>query len=102
MSKMTLLDISDEGFNFNIFGIFNTNRDNSIYKIKARVGDLEFDFNQVDWNFSTQSHYRVTAPQDYTIEPSQYELGQGSSIVWLIQKYCLETKNHEPDYAFAV
>jgi hypothetical protein len=75
MSQMTLLDISDKGFRFNVFGIFNSSRDNSIYKVKARVGDLEFNFNEIDWNFSTQSHYRVTAPQDHTIIPSQFPLG---------------------------
>lgn len=99
---MTLLDIPDKGFSFNIFGIFNTTRDNSIYKVKARLGDLEFNFNQVSWDFTTQSHYRVTAPKDFVIVPSKYELGQGSTIIWLIEKYCVETKIHEPDYAYAV
>ena len=31
-----------EGFQFNLLGVMNTNKDNGIYRIKARIDNLEF------------------------------------------------------------
>ena len=36
-----------------MLGIFNTVRDNSIYKVTALIDEHEFDFSDVNWDFST-------------------------------------------------
>ena len=40
---------------FNLFGLLNTPKDNSIYRIKAMIGaDYTTEVDSVDWNASNQ------------------------------------------------
>lgn len=41
------------GFQFSVNSILNTVRDQSVYRIKARIGDLEFVFDNIDWEKSS-------------------------------------------------
>jgi len=47
-----------EGFQFNLLGVMNTIKDNGIYKISAKIDDLEFTIEAVDWTQTTQRNFR--------------------------------------------
>lgn len=51
-AALNVIDFQN-GFQFNVLGILNTNRDNSIYKITAFIGDLVFEFKEIDWQTTT-------------------------------------------------
>lgn len=57
------------GFTFNIFGLLNTPKDNSIYSIKASIGnDYSTLLEQVDWEFTTQRQFRFKYLEDFTVQ----------------------------------
>lgn len=78
-----------------------TPKDNSIYKVKARIGNNEFLIDQIDWMNTTQRNFRFNAP-DFKIARDQFKETSNCCLIYEIGKYSLNDMKHEPDFAFAV
>ena len=84
--------VAHEGFKFNLFGLLNTARDNSFYKVQAYVCGKTFKFENVDWEHSTQLQFRLYEPLDYEI--TNVEISEASCIIYQVSKYTNSTNQH--------
>ena len=101
MAEEVTLNSYMDGFKFNLLGILNTTRDNSIYTVTAKLNHLQFRMTQVDWDFTTQNRFRF-AQADFRVDKKDYSLEQHANIVYTIDKYNPSTKKIKHNYAFAV
>ena len=100
--KMNLVT-SEDGFKFGLLGLFNTARDNSVYKATAHYGrKFKVDLQQPDWDSCTQSQFILASPKTPDTFVEGHSLNQFSCIVYQLQRYCLDTRTFEPEYGFAV
>ena len=87
-------------FSFNTLGLVNTSKNQlSLYRIRARIGDQQWQFDTVDWHQSSNKVFRVCSGN---IDVASANLGPNACIVYRIDRFNCETCECESDYAFAV
>ncbi len=82
--------------------MFGTNREKSFYKITAVVGGKEYIFDSPDWNYVSNSVWRLIIKKDHPIDTNKVPFTEHSSIVYKIDRYDFGSCCLEEGYAFAV
>ena len=72
-----------DGVRFNVLGLLNTPKDNSVYNIKAFIGagSNPIKINSVDWENSNQRQFKFNNEEDFYVT-DKTRLNENSCIVF--------------------
>lgn len=102
VQEKTTVSHFEHGFQFNVLGIMNTPKEQSIYTVTAEVFDHSFEIRAVNWDATTKRNFIFVSPEQTVEFKRTFDIRHNTCIVYKVSRYCLDTLKTEHDYAFAI